>query len=117
MPYRFSPCKIHSREMAQTSEFYPTTQVKTCFDCKMFDVTKWVACLNRENGPRGMPSHETLSVSPQGALEISSVIEQPPSLDKNHYSTPRVVAVSHKLDERCSPSSQRTAQTKAGVLT
>ena len=48
------------------------TQVKTCFDCKMFDVANWVACLNGENGPRGMPSHEALSVSPQGALEIST---------------------------------------------
>ena len=42
MPSRFSPCKTHSREMAQTSGFDPTTQVKTCFDCKMFDVANWV---------------------------------------------------------------------------
>ena len=33
----------------------------------------WVAWLNGENGPGGTPSHEALSVSPQGALEISSV--------------------------------------------
>ena len=58
--------------LAQTSGFDPTTQVNTCFDCKMFDVANWVACLNRENGPRGTPSHEALSVSPQGALVISS---------------------------------------------
>ena len=32
--------------MAQTSGFDPTTQVKTCFDCKMFDVANWVACFN-----------------------------------------------------------------------
>ena len=83
------------------------TQVKTCFDCKMFDVANWVACLNGENGPKGMPSHEALSVSPQGALEISSVVGQPPSLDKNHFSTPRVVTESHKRDERLRPSSQR----------
>ena len=38
IPSRFSPCKTHSREMAQTSGFDPMTQVKTCFDCKMFDV-------------------------------------------------------------------------------
>ena len=73
----------------------------------MFDVANWVACLNRENGPGGMPSHEALSVSPQGALEISSVVGQPPSLDRNHCSTPRVVAESHKHDERRRPSSQR----------
>ena len=43
IPSRFSPCKTHSREMAQTSGFDPKTQVKTCLDCKMFDVANWVA--------------------------------------------------------------------------
>ena len=93
--------------MAQTSGFDPTSQVKTCFDCKMFDVANWVACLNGENGPGGTPSHEALSVSPQGALDISSVAGQPPSLDRNHFSTPRLVAKSLRRDERCRPSSQR----------
>ena len=107
VPSRFSPCKTHSREMAQTPGFDPTTQVKTCFDCKMFDVANWVASLNRENGPGGTPSHEALSVSSQGALEISSVAGQPPSLDRSHCSPPRLVAKSLKRDERCRPSSQR----------
>ena len=31
IPPRFSPCKTHSREMAQTSGFDPTTQVKNVF--------------------------------------------------------------------------------------
>ena len=93
--------------MAQTSGFDTTTQVKTCFDCNMFDIANWVACLNEENGPGGTPSHEALLVSSQGALEISSVTRQPPSLDRNHFCTPRVVAKSHKRDERCRPSSQR----------
>ena len=107
IPSRFSPCKTHSREMAQTSGFDPTTQVKTCFDCKMFDVANWVACLNKEDGPGGTPSHEALSVSSQGALEISSVTGQPPSLDRCHFCTPRLVAESRKCDERRRPSSQR----------
>ena len=106
IPSRFSPCKTHSREMAQTSGFDPTTQVKTCFDCKMFDVANWVACLNGEDGPGGTPSHEALSVSSQGALEISSVAGQPPSLDRCHFCTPRLVAESCKRDERLRPSSQ-----------
>ena len=72
----------------------------------MFDVANWVVCLNGENGPRGTPSHEALSVSSQGALEISLVTGQPPSLDRNHFCTPRLVAESHKRDERCRPSSQ-----------
>ena len=63
--------------MAQSSGFDPTTQVKTYFNCKMFDVANWVACLNGEYGPGGTPSHEALSVSSQGALEISSVAGQP----------------------------------------
>ena len=52
------------------------------------------------------------------------VVGQPPSIDRNYFSTPRVVAESHKRDERCRPSSQRpqyltlqTPQTKAGTLT
>ena len=106
IPPRFSPCKTHSREMAQTPGFDPTTQVKTCFDCKMFDVSNWVASLNRENGPGGTPSHEALSVSSQGALEISSVAGQPPSLDRSHCSPPRLVAKPLKCDERRRPSSQ-----------
>ena len=69
-------------------------------------VANWVACLNGENGPVGMPLYEALSVSPQGALDISSVVGHPASLDRNHFSTPRVVAESHKRDERCRPSSQ-----------
>ena len=32
-----------TREMAQTSGFDPTLKVKTCFECKMFDVANWVA--------------------------------------------------------------------------
>ena len=107
IPPRFSPCKTHSREMAQTSGFDPTTQVKTSFDCKMFDVSNWVASLNGENGPGGTPSHEALSASSQGALEISSVTGQPPSLDRSHCSPPRLVAKSLKRDERLRPSSQR----------
>ena len=107
VPPRFNPCKTHSREMAQTSGFYPTTQVKTCFDCKMFDASNWVASLNGENGPGGTTSHEALSVSPQGALEISSTTGQPPSLDRSHLCTPRLVAEPWKRDERLRPSSQR----------
>ena len=70
-------------------------------------MSNWVASLNGENGPRGTPSHEALSVSSQGALEISSVAGQPPSLDRSHCSPPRLVAKSLKRDERCRPSSQR----------
>ena len=46
--------------------------------------------------PGGTPTHEALSVSPQGALEISSVIGQPPSLISDLFSSPRVVAKSRK---------------------
>ena len=104
IPSRFSACKTHSREMAQTSGFDPTSQVKACFDCKMFDVANWVACLNRENGPGGTSSHEALLVSSQGALEISSVAGQPPW--KETISA-HLDAKLFERDERCRPSSQR----------
>ena len=93
--------------MAQTSGFDPTLKVKTCFDCKMFDVANWVAHLNGEDGPVGTPSHETLPVSSQGPLEVSSVIGQPPSLNRDLFGLPRVVAESHKRDERFRPSYSR----------
>ena len=93
--------------MAQTSGFDPMTKVKMCVHCKMFDVSNWVTCLNREDGPRETPSQEALSVSSQGALDISSVAGQPPSLDINYFSSPRMVAKSLKGDERLRPSSQR----------
>ena len=107
VPSRCSPCKTHPKEMAQTPGFDPTTQVKTCFDCKMFDVANWVASLNGEDGPGRTPSHEALSVSPQGALEISSVAGQPPSLDRLDFCSPRLVAKSCQCDEGCRPSPQR----------
>ena len=107
VPPRFSPCKTHSREMAQTPGFDPTTQVKTCFDCKMFDVSNWVASLNREDGPGGTPSHEALSISSQIALEISSAIGLPPSLDRVLFGTSRLVAESCKRAERRGPPAQR----------
>ena len=94
VPPRFSPCKTHSREIAQTPGFDPTTQVKTCFDCKMFDVSNWVASLNGEDGSGGTPSHEALSISSQGVLEISSVVGQPPFLDRGLFCTPGLVAES-----------------------
>ena len=67
-----------------------------------------MGCLPQwRNGPGGTPSHEALSVSSQGALEISSVAGQLPSLDRSHCSTLRLVAKSLKRDERYRPSSQR----------
>ena len=124
IPPRFSPCKTLSREMAQTSGFDPTPQVKTCFDCKMFDVSNWVARLNGENGPGGTPSQEALSVSSQGALEISSVAGQPPSLDRSHCSPPRLVPNPSNVMKGADlhpkttvSNSLPTPQTKVGALT
>ena len=53
VPSRFSPCKTHSREMAQTPGFDPTSQIKMCFDYKMFDVSNWLASLTEEMVPEG----------------------------------------------------------------
>ena len=71
----------------------------------MFDVAYWVARLNGEDGPGGTPYIRPFSVSPQGALEISSIIGQPPSMDRCHFCTPRLVAEPCKSDERPRPSS------------
>ena len=57
--------------------------------------------------PEGRLHMRAFQFSSQGALEISSVAGQPPSLDRSHCSPPRLVAKSLKRDERCRPSSQR----------
>ena len=71
----------------------------------MFNVATWVARLNRD-GPGGTPSHEALSVSSEGALEISSVVGQSPFLVRSHFSSPTVAAKPCKC-ERHGPSPQR----------
>ena len=83
IPSRFSPCKTHSREMAQTSGFDPASQVKTCFDCEMFDVANWVACLNRENGPNltRSPTITSCYVNPHRNLHLLESLHQ--LIDKN----------------------------------
>ena len=65
--------------------------------------SKHILTATGKDGPGGTPSNEALSVSPQIALEISSVIGQPPSLVRDYFSSPRVVAKSRKRDEgrRC----------------
>ena len=75
--------------MAQTSGFDPTFQVKTCCECKMFDVANWVACLNRENGPR---------------------------MDRNHFSTPRVVAESTNMMKGADLQTQKPLQKVCGQI-
>ena len=93
--------------MAQTSGLDRKNKVKACFDCKMFDVTNWITRLNGEDGHRGWSPHDTLSVAPEGAHEISSVSGHPPSLAKGHFSSPRVVAKPCQYDEGLRSSSQR----------
>ena len=88
--------------MAQTSEFDLPSQVKTCFDCKMFDVANWVACLNGEDGTRGTPSHETLQFHLKEHWRYPQTIQQPPSLVTDHFGSPKVVAKSHNCDEELS---------------
>ena len=97
-----------------SGHLYPVSSVKErnkkSGKCKISQVLQSVS--SPQASPKvemegGTPSHEALSVSSQGALEISSDAGQPPSLDRNHFSTPRLVAKSLKCDERCRPSSQR----------
>ena len=90
--------------MAQTSGLNPKNKVKVCFE--MFDVADWVSRLNGEDGPKGSPSHETLSVASQGALENSSVTGHPPSLVRVHFSSSKMVAKPCQRTEGLIPSFQ-----------
>ena len=123
-PSRFSPCKTHSREIAQTSAFDPTYQVKTCFDCKMFDVTIWVACLNRGNGPGGTPfmrpfqfhlkEHWSYPQSLDSLLPWTETI----SAHLDWWQNPtKVMRGSDPHPKTTAPNSLLTPQMKVGVLT
>ena len=86
----------------------PQDNQPVCPDCKTFDVSHWVASVNRKNGPRRLPSHETFSVASQGELDISSVVGQAPSLVRLHNSSSGLVAESTKCSQRCRSPPPRT---------
>ena len=72
--------------MAQTSSLILKNKHVLTARCLML-----VALLNGEDGPRGLPSHETHSVASERELEISSVAGHPSSLVRDCFSSPRVV--------------------------
>ena len=108
IPSKLSPCKAHSGEVAKNTGINPQDNQPVCPDCKTFDVSHWVASINRKNGPRRPPSHETFSVASQGELDISSVIGQAPSLVRLHNSSSGLVAESTKCSQRCRSPPPRT---------
>ena len=107
IPSRFSPCKTHSREMAQLQDLILRLKSKRVLTARCLMSLIGLLASTEKMVPEWTPSHEALSVSSQGALEISSVAGQPPALDRSHCSPPRLVAKPRKHDERCRPSSQR----------
>ena len=97
IPSKLSPCKAHSGEVAKTTGINPQDNQPVCPDCKTFDITHWVASINRKNGPRWPPSHETFSVASHGEVDIYSVVGQAPSLVRLHHSSSGLVAESTKF--------------------
>ena len=102
IPSRFSPCKTHSREMAQLQDLILRLKSKRVLTARCL-----MSLIGLLASTEKTASHEALLVSSQGALEISSVAGQPPSLDRSLCSTLRLVAKSLKSVERCRPSPQR----------
>ena len=94
--------------MAKTTGINPQDNQPVCPDCKTFDVSHWVTSINRKNGPRRLPSHETFSVASQGELDISSVVGQAPFLVRLHNSSSGLVAESTKCSQRCRSPPPRT---------
>ena len=78
--------------MAQTSGFDPMVKSKHVLTTGCLMSLIGLLASTEKMVPGGMPSHEALSVSPQGAVEISSVVGHTPSLVRDHFSSPRVVA-------------------------
>ena len=102
--------------MAQISGFDPATQVKTYFDCKMFDVADWVACLKAENSPGGTPSHEALSVSPQGASLVAGQKPFPTNVMKGANLHPKDHSIRLFTDSSNEGKSAHLEQTSAKGL-
>ena len=88
---RFNPCKPTQERWFKLQDLILCLKVKTCFDCKMFDVTNWVACLNGEDGPEGC-----FQMGPF-LFHLKEHWRYPQSLDsllplvREHFSSPRVV--------------------------
>ena len=105
IPSGFSPCKTHSRERLKLQDLILRLKSKHVLTARCLMSLIGLRA-STEKMVEKTPSHEALSVSSQGALEIPSVAGQPPSLDRSHCSPPRLVAKSLKREERCRPSSQ-----------
>ena len=73
----------------------------------MPSVAHWVASINRKDGSRSSPSHETLSVAHQ-ELEICLVARQAPSLVRHHNSSSRLVTESTKCSQMRGSQPPRT---------
>ena len=107
IPPRFSHCKTHLREKAQTSGFDPTTQVKHVLTARCLMSLIGLLASTEKMVPEGCLHMRSFQFHLKEHWDILSCPGQPPSLDRNHFSTPRLVAESLKRDERCRPSSQR----------
>ena len=107
IPSPFSPCKTHSREMAQLQDLILRLKSKRVLTARCLMSLIGLLASTEKMVLEGRLHMRPLSVSSQGALEISLVAGQPPSLDRSHCSPFRLVAKSLERDERCRPSSQR----------
>ena len=107
--------------MAQSSGSVPTLKVKTCFCFKMFDV----AHLNGENGPGGHLHMRPFQFQLKEHWSFSLVIGHPPSLVRDHFSSPGVMENPSnvmKCAQTFTPKttvykSLQTPKTKVGALT
>ena len=93
------------RWMAQFSGFDPTQSNMFLTSGYLMSLIGLLASTEKMV-PEGRLHMKPFSVSPQGALEISSVVGKLSSLVRDHFSSPRMVAKSCKRDEGCRPLSQ-----------
>ena len=83
---RFSPCKTPSERWLNLQDLI--LSLVNFFDCKMFDVAIGLLVSMDKMVPEGCLHMRPFQFH-QGALEISSVIGNPPSLVRDHFSSPR----------------------------
>ena len=103
IPSRFSPCKTHSERWLRLQDLILRFKLKHVLTARcLMSLIGLLASMEKmvpEGGLHMRPFQVYLKEHWR-----SSVAGQPPSFDRSHFSTPRLVAKSLKHDERCRPS-------------
>ena len=115
-PPRFSPCKTHSREMAQTSGFNPTLKVKHVLTARCLMSLIGLHASMEKMVPEGRLHMGSFQFDLNEHWRYPQSFGHPPSLVRDHFSSPKVVAKPCKCDEGCRPGLRTSVKIKQCCL-